>query len=93
MISLNIVVLTQLASPFFRNSNSWSQYNYKNNVDISMGLCNGMLQALGPFLMAIHGEPRDPNVDPDTDGDFLTGEEGPIASPEFIPGYIRSVRV
>ena len=86
------VLITMSFFPPCPHRTSWSHYNHRNKVDISMGVCGGILQTLEPILMAISGDPWDPNVDPDSD-DFKTGEKGQMMDSEFIPSFIRSVRI
>ena len=72
---------------------SWSLYNYLNKVDITMGICNVMLHAMGPYAMAIPLDAEDPNVESSYQKYHLEqyDREGQT-EPCYLPRYIKAVR-
>ena len=68
---------------------AWARYNYRHNVDVTMGIMESMLQAMGPTEVSVSIGPADPNVDPDYSP--VIGNGRPFDH-TCLPPFIREVR-
>lgn len=71
------------------SSRCWGLYNYEHKVEASLGLCERMMEALGPHVMgAAPQDLTDPNLDP---GHRFLDEDDEAFDSRFIPRFISTV--
>lgn len=67
-------------------SKAWAAYNYRHNVDASLGLLDTMVNVMGPSVLQVSlgMGPPDPNVDPDYNPVNAKGEFDASALPDCL---------